>query len=463
MDFEAFFEKATGNRPFPYQRRLGVDESLYQLIDVPTGTGKTAAVILAWFWRRRYAGDAVRWATPRRLVYCLPMRMLVEQTQAAAQAWLRNLGQDTDVRVHVLMGGEEAEDWDVSPERDAILIGTQDMLLSRALNRGYGMSRYRWPMHFGLLDNDCLWVLDEIQLMGSGLATSTQLQEFREKPGAWGTVQAIWMSATLRRDWLGTVDFKDKVSDLSYLGLGEEDRSVEVLGKRLRATKLLKRADVTAGDAPEDIAAFIKQEYQPGSYTLVVVNTVERAQKLYTALCASAERGAGRRRGRNRQAVDQSSMDVVQPELLLIHSRFRPPDRQDLNRKLTVADKVLRGVPLSGLGDPDQHWVDQVRKAGLIIVATQVVEAGVDISARSLITDLAPWASLVQRFGRCNRFGEHDDAQVFWIDVPTGRKSLAAPYDDQELDASRKMLDILGPRNVGLAWLEKHLEEEHLM
>ena len=79
----------------------------------------------------------------RRLVYCLPMRTLVEQTQAAAQVWLRNLGQDTDVRVHILMGGEEAEDWDVSPERDAILIGTQDILLSRALNRGYGMSRYR--------------------------------------------------------------------------------------------------------------------------------------------------------------------------------------------------------------------------------------------------------------------------------------------------------------------------------
>jgi hypothetical protein len=48
------------------------------------------------------------------------------------------------------------------------------MLLSRALNRGYGMSRYRWPMHFGLLNNDCLWVMDEVQLMGSGLTTSLQ-------------------------------------------------------------------------------------------------------------------------------------------------------------------------------------------------------------------------------------------------------------------------------------------------
>jgi len=56
------------------------------------------------------------------------------------------------------MGGEQTEDWDLQPESDAILVGTQDMLLSRLLNRGYGMSRYRWPMQFGLLGNDCLWV-----------------------------------------------------------------------------------------------------------------------------------------------------------------------------------------------------------------------------------------------------------------------------------------------------------------
>ena len=34
-----------------------------------------------------------------------------------------------------------------------------------------------------------------------------------------------------------------------------------------------------------------------------------------------------------------------------------------------------------------------------IIVATQVVEAGVDISATTLVTELSPWSSLVQRFG----------------------------------------------------------------
>jgi hypothetical protein len=37
------------------------------------------------------------------------------------------------------MGGEVEESWDLRPEHPAILIVTQDMLLSRALNRGYAM------------------------------------------------------------------------------------------------------------------------------------------------------------------------------------------------------------------------------------------------------------------------------------------------------------------------------------
>ena len=73
------------------------------------------------------------------------------------------------------MGGDVSCDWDTRPEDEAILVGTQDQLLSRALNRGYSMSRFRWPLDFALLHNDAFWVFDEIQLMGAGLPTSTQL------------------------------------------------------------------------------------------------------------------------------------------------------------------------------------------------------------------------------------------------------------------------------------------------
>ena len=43
--------------------------------------GKTLAVLLAWLWRGRFAGFETRAETPRRLVYCLPMRVLVGQTR----------------------------------------------------------------------------------------------------------------------------------------------------------------------------------------------------------------------------------------------------------------------------------------------------------------------------------------------------------------------------------------------
>ncbi len=228
--FDNFFHAATGNTPYLYQCRLACgeppgeancdlaspDEATKQwfsrrdldgcrsrLINVPTGLGKTAAVVLAWLWNRVVRSlnsqpstiNSSQWS--RRLVYCLPMRTLVEQTQTEVQKWLHNL-QNKSVELGIegqlledlnwlaenspviLMGGEDAGEWDVHPEKPAILIGTQDMLLSRALNRGYGMSRYRWPMHFGLLNNDCLWVMDETQLMGPGLWTSGQLDWMRQ-------------------------------------------------------------------------------------------------------------------------------------------------------------------------------------------------------------------------------------------------------------------------------------------
>lgn len=76
--FCSFFAQATqGQTAYPYQEKLAAAPIESRLIHVPTGCGKTAATILAWLWHRRV--DPAN--TPRRLVYCLPMRVLVEQTR----------------------------------------------------------------------------------------------------------------------------------------------------------------------------------------------------------------------------------------------------------------------------------------------------------------------------------------------------------------------------------------------
>jgi CRISPR-associated endonuclease/helicase Cas3 len=52
--FDRFFKGATGHEPFDYQRRLAGGDSgtacRSRLINIPTGLGKTAAVVLAWLW-----------------------------------------------------------------------------------------------------------------------------------------------------------------------------------------------------------------------------------------------------------------------------------------------------------------------------------------------------------------------------------------------------------------------------
>ena len=94
--FDEFFVAATGHAsPFEYQRRLAEGDPpsaaahstrdqrsstsacRSRLIHVPTGLGKTAAVVLAWLWNRvqTRSAECGTWnaAWPRRLVYCLPI------------------------------------------------------------------------------------------------------------------------------------------------------------------------------------------------------------------------------------------------------------------------------------------------------------------------------------------------------------------------------------------------------
>lgn len=87
MDYADRFLRVTVHpEPHPWQVRLGAEASCVdRLIRVPTGLGKTHGVLAAWAWHRLVRDDP--W-WPRRLVWCLPTRVLVKPTAAAARELL---------------------------------------------------------------------------------------------------------------------------------------------------------------------------------------------------------------------------------------------------------------------------------------------------------------------------------------------------------------------------------------
>ena len=140
-----------------------------------------------------------------------------------------------------------------------------------------------------------------------------------------------------------------------------------------------------AGD--EDPADLVRVHHQAGSLTLVVVNQVRRAQAVATQLDGLP--------------------------CLLLHSRFRRAERRAIEAQL----KNFQGV----------------------VVATQAVEAGIDLDARLLITDLCPWSSFVQRCGRVGRNNTYADAAVIVVE-----QSQVLPYSAAELAETRQRLEGLG-------------------
>jgi CRISPR-associated endonuclease/helicase Cas3 len=410
--FDELFQTCTGTAPYEFQRAFANAPVLPDLLEAPTGSGKTATALLGWLWRRKFGSAAQRAEAGRRLVYCLPMRTLVEQTERCARLWREKLGMaDEQLGIHLLLGGAVDDSWEEHPDRDAIIIGTQDQLLSRALMRGYAMSRYKWPVHFALLHNDCTWVMDEVQLMGVGASTAAQLQAFREQRHAMGSAKTVWMTATLAEDRLRTVDVHRDFTRMPF------SSSEPALQRRLLASKTLERARNRSGKDLTGLAKEIAAAHEPGTLTVVIVNRVARAQELKRLVAASLG--------------DQPTA--------LIHSRFRPVDRKRIQDAVLFSE--FKGV----------------------LIATQAIEAGVDLSAKTLFTELAPWASLVQRFGRLNRAGEHLASRAIWIDLDTGAADSCLPYDAALLEGAREKLARLidvGP--ASLAQVEREREEPAL-
>src|SRR6266700_7625038 len=328
QEFNAFFDSATGRAPHGYQARIARD-GLPDVIRAATGTGK-----------------------------------------------------------HGVMGGAVASQrqWRLDMHKPAIVVGTVDSLVSKALNRGYGIGRASYPIDFALVTSGAHWVIDEIQLCPESTTTLRQLAAFARTFPTAEPFGLTCMSATVPKGLLETVD-NPAVGDV--VEILPEERAGE-LAVRLDAARTIRRLDAEPGDY-KAIAAAARDRHRAGELTLVVLNTVETARKVFKHL--------------NKDAP---------AECTLLHSRFRAVEREQLMRKVT--------------GCPQNR----------IVVSTQVVEAGIDLNASVLITEAPPWPSLVQRAGRCNRTGRVEGAELWWI-VP----QKPDPYQQPDIDATRAALSRL--------------------
>ena len=198
--FSTRFEEITGYPPFLWQERLYqrlLTGDIPTVCDIPTGLGKTAILAL---WLLALAEQASRTGAPltlpRRLVYIVDRRVVVDQATTEAELLLRKLQESDDASLLTVakalrglaavphddgqpfalstLRGQFADNrvWSHDPARPAIIVGTVDMIGSRLLFSGYGgLGRHGRSQHAALIGQDALVVLDEAQLAPAFLKT----------------------------------------------------------------------------------------------------------------------------------------------------------------------------------------------------------------------------------------------------------------------------------------------------
>ena len=396
--YRTFFRKATKYEAHEYQVKVAqhLMEGRSVVLRAPTGAGKTWSVLVPFFypdWQRR----------PARLIYALPLRTLAQGIYRDARETAQQLGLPIEAQLNVrgreevspyvtLQTGEQPDDCFF--DRGRIIVTTYDQLLSGLLDQPYGLSARLHNINAAAVAG-ALVVFDEFHLMEpqrAFLTAAAELHLFN------GLCQSVWMTATATRplvelvgDATGAVPVPE--SEVEWKGLLDSLPSVTQVTRSLVSEKEHLSADA------------VLRCHQRRS--IVLLNTVARSQEMFTAL---------------HQSLQARNPSI---EVMLLHSRFFKEDRRRKEEQL----RSLFGRNSS-------------RQA--ILVATQVVEAGLDISCEQLHTELCPMNALVQRSGRCARF-EGETGTIHVYPLPTVERAWL-PYGDayEEETTLTRTRDLLG-------------------
>jgi hypothetical protein len=172
--FKSNFAALTGFPPFEWQTRLFNQFEIAEIpsaLDLPTGLGKTS-VMAIWLIARAQGAQL-----PRRLVYVVDRRAVVDQATAEAEKLRGGIERSPELKTALRLGDRplpistlrgqfvDNREWLADPAAPAIVVGTVDMVGSRLLFSGYGVSPRMRPYYAGLLGADTLVVLDEAHLV----------------------------------------------------------------------------------------------------------------------------------------------------------------------------------------------------------------------------------------------------------------------------------------------------------
>src|SRR6185295_5691889 len=171
---------------------------------------------------------------PRRLVYVVNRRTVVDQTTEEVEKLRTNLAtlenkpsHAREVAISTLRGQfADNREWSAAPSLPAVICGTVDMIGSRLLFSGYGVGFKTKPLHAGFLGQDVLLVHDEAHLEPAFQTLIEAIRQEQDRCKEFAKFRVMELTATSR-------------SGGDTFTLTEEDMKNDTVHQRIHAAKKL--------------------------------------------------------------------------------------------------------------------------------------------------------------------------------------------------------------------------------